>query len=254
MENIFYTHLAINSLRGLFYDFVWHSHHARASSFTPCDNEWSGGNVWDVDVDNEIPNPGRKQARIRAQKVRNPRRADIESESERESESDGNATEDEYDDASMQDDEVQFNDITEDLTSEDEVRDEYDEPKTPSKKRKRMTSTKGTPRKRAHPTPNSRARLHRSSNPKSPSKKSPLKVRPPPPVPLPLKRLALEALPKDPWLRAMHALHVGSRPDELPCREEEYARCLRSVEELIGEGEGGCVCRFPFSIISLGEY
>jgi hypothetical protein len=137
---------------------------------------------------------------------------------------------------------------------------DYDEPKTPSKKRKRMTSTKGTPRKRAHPTPNSRARLHRSSNPhkspstKSPSKKSPLKVRPPPPVPFPLKRLALEALPKDPWLRAMHALHVGSRPDELPCREEEYAKCLRSVEELVGEGEGGCVCRFPFSIISLGEY
>jgi origin recognition complex subunit 1 len=49
-------------------------------------------------------------------------------------------------------------------------------------------------------------------------------------------------LPKDPWLRAMHVLHVAARPDELPCRDEEYARILRSVRELIEEGSGGCVC------------
>ena len=50
-------------------------------------------------------------------------------------------------------------------------------------------------------------------------------------------------LPKDPWLRAMHALHVGSRPDSLPCREEEFNKVLRCVGELLEEGSGGCVCK-----------
>ncbi|KAH8991280.1 P-loop containing nucleoside triphosphate hydrolase protein [Lactarius akahatsu] len=45
----------------------------------------------------------------------------------------------------------------------------------------------------------------------------------------------------DPWLRAMHALHVGARPEALPCRSEEYARVMRAVEELLEEGSGGCI-------------
>jgi hypothetical protein len=49
-------------------------------------------------------------------------------------------------------------------------------------------------------------------------------------------------IPKDPWLRSMHALHVGSRPNALPCREEEYARVLKCVGELLEEGSGGCIC------------
>lgn len=49
-------------------------------------------------------------------------------------------------------------------------------------------------------------------------------------------------LPHDPWLRAMHVLHVGSRPDALPCREEEFERVLYSVSDLLEEGSGGCVC------------
>jgi hypothetical protein len=48
---------------------------------------------------------------------------------------------------------------------------------------------------------------------------------------------------KDPWLRAMNALHVGARPDAFPCRSEGYARVMRTVEELIEEGSGGCICR-----------
>ncbi|KAJ3501971.1 hypothetical protein NLJ89_g9099 [Agrocybe chaxingu] len=39
----------------------------------------------------------------------------------------------------------------------------------------------------------------------------------------------------------MHALHVGSRPDALPCREDEYERVLRCVGELLEEGSGGCI-------------
>jgi hypothetical protein len=52
---------------------------------------------------------------------------------------------------------------------------------------------------------------------------------------------------KDPWLRAMHALHVGARPESLPCRAEEYARVMRSVEELLEEGSGGCICALFFA-------
>jgi hypothetical protein len=42
----------------------------------------------------------------------------------------------------------------------------------------------------------------------------------------------------DLWSRALHALHVGARPD----RTEEYGRVMRAVEELLEEGSGGCIC------------
>jgi origin recognition complex subunit 1 len=52
----------------------------------------------------------------------------------------------------------------------------------------------------------------------------------------------LAHLPKDAQLRAMHVLHVGSRPDSLPCREEEFADVLEKVLVLLEDGVGGCVC------------
>ena len=55
-------------------------------------------------------------------------------------------------------------------------------------------------------------------------------------------KTSMTHLPKDPWLRAMNALHVGSKPDFLPCREEEFNKVLRCVGELLEEGSGGCVC------------
>jgi len=67
-------------------------------------------------------------------------------------------------------------------------------------------------------------------------------VKPPPPEIDEEHYKQLQKLPKDPWLRGMHVLHVAARPNELPCREEEYARVLRSVLELVEEGSGGCVC------------
>ena len=39
----------------------------------------------------------------------------------------------------------------------------------------------------------------------------------------------------DPWLRTMHALHVGARFEAVPCRTEEYGRVMREVEELLEE-------------------
>ena len=118
-----------------------------------------------------------------------------------------------------------------------------DVPKTPSKrKRGGQTSAMTTPRHKrirtlAMPTPHSKAAL------RARRKKAPLVVKPPPPEMNEEHYKQLQKLPKDPWLRGMHVLHVAARPNELPCREEEYARVLRSVLELTEEGSGGCVCK-----------
>jgi len=159
---------------------------------------------------------------------------------------------------------------------EDEIEEEYlppscasplfsdpeDLPQTPSKKRARKTATpikipneittpsaSTTPRRsrriNATPitTPHSKAavrdRARKKANTKTKS----------PPVPLLednySKQIEQLNLPEDPWLRAMHLLHVAARPDALPCREEEFVRILRAVGELLEEGSGGCVCTYP---------
>ncbi|KAI0790048.1 hypothetical protein C8Q75DRAFT_763757 [Abortiporus biennis] len=114
-------------------------------------------------------------------------------------------------------------------------------PVTPSRRRKRLVTA--TPRKRrisianiAAPTPHSKAALRARAG-----RKKALAVRPPPPDRVGDLEAMLKNIPKDPWLRAMHVLHVASRPEALPCREEEYARVLRAVEELVEEGSGGCI-------------
>ncbi|KAF8497270.1 hypothetical protein F5888DRAFT_1907078 [Russula emetica] len=44
-----------------------------------------------------------------------------------------------------------------------------------------------------------------------------------------------ESTEMDPWLCAIHALHVGVRPEPLPCRTEEYDWVMRAVDELLDE-------------------
>jgi hypothetical protein len=51
-------------------------------------------------------------------------------------------------------------------------------------------------------------------------------------------------LPKDPYERALHLLHVGATPDSLPCRESEFVDVLMRVEEGVEGGGGGCLCEF----------
>ncbi|KZT07411.1 P-loop containing nucleoside triphosphate hydrolase protein [Laetiporus sulphureus 93-53] len=149
----------------------------------------------------------------------------------------------------------------------DEEEDEpADLPQTPSRKRKRTAPaprtprkprtprtpktprrTTGTPRRSrtqqftsslAQPTPHSKAALRKR-------KRAALAVRPPP-LTEPGFNLELDAhlgpvASQDPWLRAMHVLHVAARPEALPCRDEEYNRILRAVEQLLEEGSGGCI-------------
>jgi origin recognition complex subunit 1 len=259
----YYCHFAVNSQRGLFYEFEWEGHREVA-----LDDDGEGeGDAWDVLVSDDmewrrlgkgkkVKTKGPTRPRKRIKKEESP---ESESEDVRESDSDSRGTEDEYEGQSDDDDEDGASD-SESLIADEDDEDEVDtssEPGTPSKKRKRPTiskslfksspripSTTTTPRKptkqrkTAVPTPHSRKSM---ATRKQKHKQKALRVRPPPPL---TSHLLLENLPTDPWLRAMHVLHVGARPDVLPCREEEYVRCLRAVEELLEEGSGGCVCKF----------
>jgi hypothetical protein len=121
-------------------------------------------------------------------------------------------------------------------------------PRTPSRRKRGTNTPASTPRRRprattlAAPTPHSKAAL------RARAKKRTLAVRPPAPDAVQDLALQLENVPRDPWLRAMHVLHVAARPEaqRLPCREQEYARVLQAVEELIEEGSGGCICEFSY--------
>jgi len=55
-------------------------------------------------------------------------------------------------------------------------------------------------------------------------------------------------LPKDPYERALHLLHVGATPDTLPCRESEFVDVLMRVEEGVEGGGGGCLCELHVTI------
>ena len=137
-----------------------------------------------------------------------------------------------------------------DHADEDEETASAAVPQTPSRrKRKREREravpltprTPKTPRRprtrkdKVEPTPHSKAALRRR-------KRTALAVRPPPAAEGTLELALAEGLEGDAWLRAMHVLHVAARPGALPCREEEYGRVLRAVEELLEEGSGGCIC------------
>ena len=126
------------------------------------------------------------------------------------------------------------------------------EPHTPSRKRKRkgekMPRNLRRNRTQVQPTPHSKAALARRQKAGSSPRKR--KIEPSFGISFSSRSLTFKTsmahLPKDPWLRAMHALHVGSRPDSLPCREEEFNKVLRCISELLEEGSGGCVCKFIF--------
>jgi len=116
-------------------------------------------------------------------------------------------------------------------------------PKTPSKKRKRNVNDHDNPFKtpskrrrrsgRVEPTPHSKAALR---------KRRTLKFKVKPPTATAQDNAILQSLPADPYLRAAHTLHVGERPDALPCRDGEYVAILEAVLELLQETSGGCIC------------
>lgn len=261
---------AVNPQRGLFYEFAWEAHRGHAIIAPPGD--WSR---WEVGVSNVVPETPKPKTRISKK-----RRADTESEREESDSSLASPSkrprptrkapkrtrplakkprtktilEDEGFEPELSGPSSPSRSSAHPTDASDTESDTPRKPagsdfeldndimKTPSKrKRNGMTSATTTPRHKrirnlAMPTPHSKAAL------RARRKKATMVVKPPPPGMDEEHYKQLQKLPKDPWLRGMHALHVAARPNELPCREEEYGRVLRSVLELIEEGSGGCVC------------
>ena len=249
-EKIFYCKFAIDSRRGIFYTFKWERHRkdALTKSISPSIGagpssqkdlpHWGEGRHWDV-VEKE-----EKLSTRHSQKSN-----DV-------SESDANSP-DEYQDVSMDLDEIGDGATSESDKEASDLEFDMSDLRTPSKKRKRDKSSNTTPRTRRRTetvvviTPHSKVALakrrKRTLAPTaSPKRKSLVAF----PIRYPAQSLGFQAsmahIPKNPWLRSMHALHVGSRPNALPCREEEYARVLKCVGELLEEGSGGCICKVAY--------
>ena len=234
---LFYCRFALDSRKGLYYDFAWSHHKERALS--EVDEEQTSGRSWNVLVESPRQKTTRAQKRPRLRKI-----IEVDESSTRETDTDY-----EYQEHMEDGDDDEFPVIAAgDLDSEPDAHSEVPEddiPKTPSRKRKRTVSTpsKSTPRKSRSnklvaPTPHSKAAIRKRNNRKG------AVVRVPPPDLTREHYKQLQKLPQDAWLRAMHVLHVAARPDILPCRGEEYNRVLRTVEELLEEGSGGCVCGY----------
>lgn len=265
----FYCAYAVASRQGLFYDLDWPKHRQHAISTKDIRPD-----AWDI-----LPIP--KTAKSKKRKTRplpaTPRRAK-KVEAAEGSEDEGHASgedqksnrrqvplprtpsrkakklDSDVDESSGEDyaggQSSSEEEIDEEVLSDDsepEHTDDSDPDEPKSRKRKRTTAVTRTPRKRsrtiAHPTPHSKrtARARRKSQGSSPRKKRQLRLL----APATYTAEELNDLPKDPWLRAMHLLHVGNRPGApgaLKGRETEYERILREVSELIEAGQGGCVC------------
>ncbi|KAJ3991783.1 P-loop containing nucleoside triphosphate hydrolase protein [Lentinula boryana] len=253
VEQQFQCLLAVDSRRGIYYNFDWalHRKHALEARETLSDNDWATGRAWDVtamdefhvDVQkaNEKKKPPRASTSPRKRvKLSIPRFAP--------GSEDDISSEDEYKDEEISDEDEEHeeglaDDAPEPETSDDDIYDD-DIPKTPSRKRKRIATV--TPRKQrgrmiVQPTPHSKAALSRRNRSitASPSKKRTLPVKSQNTYAAPSN--LFHHLPDDPWLRAMHALHVGSRPDALPCRDSEFELVHNSISQLLEEGSGGCI-------------
>ncbi|KAJ7128891.1 P-loop containing nucleoside triphosphate hydrolase protein [Mycena crocata] len=235
----FYCRVAVDARRGLYYDFSWRKLHGKALAGK--DDPWGSGDLWNVDpVEKRGMPPRKKQKRDTPKRVvpkrakRVPIAAALSQHSDEESVEQEELVDSDDDDAEDDDHLPTIDDSDGDSPPPEEdvyTDDDFDEPKTPSKRRRML----------AHPTPHSKAAIARRSKgtvSASPRKRAKLAVRS---TNANLSFDSLAHLPQDPWLRAMHVLHVGSRPDALPCREEEFDRVLGSVSDLLEEGSGGCV-------------
>lgn len=228
LPDSFFCSSAIDALRGLYYELNWEYHAAEARG-AESDTE---GLSWVVAVA-KIPDRKRKPSRLDS---------DGEDEGDEDEEGYEKISEEEEEDEDDEDDD----DIVASASSGED--DQEQVPRTPRKRgRRKKTQSIATPRKRskrtlAAPTPHSKAALRARAK-----RSKRLAIRPAPPErAYDFMNPMVHNLPDDPWLRAMQVLHVGSRPDVLPCREDEFVKVLRSVEGLLEEGSGGCVCKAKY--------
>ncbi|KAL5504368.1 ORC1 [Sanghuangporus vaninii] len=226
VQDTFFCRSAIDARRGLYYQLDWEKHREAALG----SDDKINGFAWVVDV-----------APVLRKTVRRKRKSDSSIDESSDSEDEYQVhIEDEGNDEGSGSDGDESTDIQ--SASEEEIdEDEVEEiVQTPSKRRRRVGQPT-TPRKQkrrrdlAEPMPHSRAAM------KARKKSKRLAIKPAPQIAYDYLKAFGDTLPQDPWLRALQVLHVGSRPDVLPCRETEFQRILRSVEGLLEEGSGGCV-------------
>lgn len=227
----------------MYYPLDWRKHHAQALKSTPEDSD-----AWNVQV-KAIP----------ARELKSRHTPELS-----ESEAGGSSDEYEHEEGAGElDDDHELGVVdggAEDDERGDGVDDDVDDVmKTPSKKKRSATASMQTPRKKSKvgrkrltaPTPHSKAALRRRQ--KRGAKRQLASIRE--------RATNLEEqfdtshLPDDIFLRALHLLHVGSRPDALPCREDEFDDVLSRIVDLIEEGAGGCLCTSPiFASFSAYSY
>ncbi|KAI9454389.1 hypothetical protein BJY52DRAFT_1225114 [Lactarius psammicola] len=224
VENNFFCVNAVDSRRGLYYELNWRDHKEQSLERAKADDvQWGSGAPWVVAVQ-PVAKRRRKVVKEHPDTVHV-----ADSDGEYRGRSDG--------ESSGVDSAVHI------LRPDEDDDDLITTPRTPSKRRRRAASAASTPttprRKRvapgtlAAPTPHSKRAIRARA-------RRPVMLAPPPEM-AGAFALGEASTETDPWLRAMHALHVGARPEALPCRTEEYARVMRAVEELLEEGSGGCV-------------
>lgn len=232
---------AVNEAGSFFYKFDWETHQAAALKGTYGDLSVWRPEALEISIEDTPQKPKRSVEQPRPTK----RRRLVENDDD-EDESGDEGADDNFEDtgSDVEDDDhiVQEDEVGEvdEIASEDEE-DDRENPRTPKKRKRRTDESQfRTPRKglagrsgtKITATPHSKAGFRTRQK-------------------LFARRLApkLEAstedlshLSKDPFLRAMHVLHVGSRPDTLSGRDDQYADILGKVFQLIEEGAGGCVC------------
>ncbi|KAF8323765.1 P-loop containing nucleoside triphosphate hydrolase protein [Clavulina sp. PMI_390] len=255
-EHKFCCFYAIRAEKGVYYNFNWGFH--REQALLASDGVIARPSAWklrprDEDIDETMTSPSKKRAS--PTKRKRPDDGDSDAASESSTEHSG--------------DEFSLEAASSDSESDDDHGVDSDEssmsnrtPHTPRKRRRigtthspskrddfdmentRIFQTPSKPKQPSRaasvaPTPHSKAGLRARQRLKSRRNSTGHKLAAPEFSVTDTK--ALSRLPKDAHLRAMHVLHVGSRPDALPCRDEEFNDVLEKVLVLLEDGAGGCV-------------
>ena len=239
-SDLFFCGLALDGARGLFYEFHWENHRKIAmQDGSPSEKSWH------VDVQGLSRWKGIAQGAEAGKAF---------------AENSDNGTDDSF----YEDNEQQTSDIHESVAGGEETSDREsflegdDLVSSTSKKRRGAQKGRSSPdlttykrRKMAVPTPHSKAALRARQRTKDRGKGNMSGKRHNFTTHLPRAATdyaKLQNLPPDPFLRAMHVLHVGARPEVLPCREDEYVEVMGGILDLVEEGSGGCVCNSISSV------
>ncbi|KAG7089145.1 hypothetical protein E1B28_010851 [Marasmius oreades] len=243
----FQCRLAVDSRKGLYYTFEWNDlRNSALSSYESRSGDGRGRiaacKLWDLDprryteddekVTEKVERPRKKVKKVHEEE----QQSDASSGEEFKAPASEDGSEDQEEEEAVEEEEEEEEEEPEEDDGQQKI------PRTPRKRKRVATSIFTTPKRprgrlQIQPTPHSKAAIRRRQKSSSPSKKKAVHLVRAYSAP----DKVLKSLPQDPWLRAMHVLHVGSRPEILPCREDEYDSVLQTIRDMVEEGSGGCL-------------